>query len=237
MTQTSVMPAEKLYAAKKPKRAAAPASGQEGKSKRGRPKASLGAKHEDKKISILRTAAQLFSAHGYEATSLDMISDQLGIHKATLYHYIHSKEEVLYECLVRSFENLDQVIEKMNDRSIPVLARLREFAVSLSHAQNNDFGRCAVLVGLRPLEGMASDNIQKFQRRLDTTVRNLVTEGIAAGELRPCNPGLVSAMMFGMLNWVPQWYQSSGSLGLDEVVNSFLDMLTQGIAVPAKKPR
>lgn len=226
MSDTKVTPASELYAPKPRKRVVAAVV----KSARGRPKASLGAKHEDKRVSILRTAAQLFSVHGYEATSLDMISEQLGMHKATLYHYIHSKEEVLYQCLVKSFEDLDQVIEKMADRSVPVLTRLRQFAISLSHAQNNDFGRCLVLVGSRPLELMASDSIRKFQRRLDTTVRDLVTEGIASGEIRPCHPGLVSAMLFGMLNWVPQWYKSGGALALDQVVDNFIDMLTGGIA-------
>ena len=226
MSDTKVNPASELYAPKTRKRTLpAPV-----KSARGRPKASLGAKHEDKRVSILRTAAQLFSEHGYEATSLDMISEQLGMHKATLYHYIHSKEEVLYQCLVKSFEDLDQVVEKMTDRSVPVLSRLRQFAISLSHAQNNDFGRCLVLVGSRPLELMASDSIRKFQRRLDTTVRDLVTEGIASGQIRPCNPGLVSAMLFGMLNWVPQWFKAGGSLALEQVVDNFIDMLTQGIA-------
>ena len=192
-------------------------------------KKSPGVRHEDKRIAILRTSAQLFATYGYEATSLDVIADKLGMHKATLYHYIKSKDEVLYQCLIKSFEDFDQVQEKMQDRSVPVVDRLREFAISLSHAQNNDFGRCLVLVGSRPLEQMASKDIRKFQTRLDTTVRNLVTEGIASGAFRPCNPGLVSAMLFGTLNWVPQWYKQEGRLSIDEIAGSFVDMLTHGI--------
>lgn len=193
-------------------------------------KKSPGVRHEDKRVAILRTSAQLFATHGFEATSLDMIADQLGMHKATLYHYINSKDEVLYQCLVKSFENLDEAIEKAHDRSIPVLDRLRQFAITLSHAQNNDFGRCLVLVGSRPLERMASSGIRAFQRRLDTTVRELITEGIASGEVKPCNPGLLSAMLFGTLNWVPQWYRQEGKLSLDEVVDSFMTLLINGIA-------
>lgn len=196
----------------------------------GTAKKSPAVRHEDKRGAILRTSAQLFAMHGYEATSLDMIAEQLGMHKATLYHYIKSKDEVLYQCLVRSFEDLDQVIVQMHDRTVPVLDRLRAFAISLSHAQNNDFGRCLVLVGARPLEIMESSGIRQFQKKLDTTVRDLVTEGIASGDIKPCNPGLVSAMLFGTLNWVPQWFKDSGKLSLEEVVDSFMTMLTHGIA-------
>lgn len=194
---------------------------------------TTGTRHEDKRTAILRTAAQLFAAHGYEATSLDMIADQLGMHKATLYHYVDNKESILYQCLVQSFGDLDAVMTRMEDRSLPVLERLRLFVRSLAQAQNNDFGRCLVLVGARPLEGAGRD-IRQFQRRLDTTVRALVTEGIADGSIKPCHPGLFSALLFGALNWVPHWYKESGKLGVDDVANQFMDMITAGIAVPQR---
>lgn len=190
-------------------------------------------RHEDKRTAILRTAAQLFAAKGYESTSLDMIADQLGMHKATLYHYVDNKESILYQCLVKSFGDLDTVMTRMEDRSIPVLERMRLFVRSLALAQNNDFGRCLVLVGARPLE-LTGDEVRQFQRRLDTTVRALITEGIADGSIKPCHPGLFSALLFGALNWVPHWYKDNGKLGVEEVANQFMDMITQGIATPQR---
>ena len=202
--------------------------------RRGRPRKAPEsvARHDDRRDEILRTAAQLFATRGYEATSLDHIAEQLGMHKATLYHYIRSKHEVLYECLVKSFSDLDEVIEQMHDHSVPVVQRLRRFALALARAQNNDFGRCQVLVGSRPLEDLSGQGIRAFQRRLDQTVRTLVEEGIQRGELRAHAPGMVSAMLFGTLNWVPQWYRPEGRLTLEQIVEEFLDMLTQGIALP-----
>lgn len=191
------------------------------------------ARHEDKRIAILRTAAQLFAANGYEATSLDMIADQLGMHKATLYHYVKSKESILYDCLVLSFGDLDTVIERVKDRSVPVLQRLRLFVRSLAVAQNSDFGRCLVLVGSRPLELMPDGSIRRFQRRLDLTVRDLITEGIADGSIRPCDPGLFSALLFGALNWVPRWYREPGRLSIQQVVDAFMDLIEHGVALPA----
>ncbi|HMN80250.1 MAG TPA: TetR/AcrR family transcriptional regulator [Burkholderiaceae bacterium] len=192
-----------------------------------RPKTLL--RHEDRRVEILRAAARLFATYGYEPTSLDMIADQLGMHKATLYHYINSKEEVLYQCLVRSFEDLDEVIEATQDRKVPVVERLRRFALSLARAQNNEFGRCLALVGSRPLASMSSRSIRDFQRRLDGTVRALVEEGVATGVLKQHEPGLVSAILFGSLNWVPHWFRRDGRLSLEEVVDAFLDMLIDGL--------
>lgn len=195
---------------------------------------ATGLRHDDKRTAILRTAAQLFAANGYEATSLDMIADQLGMHKATLYHYVDNKESILYQCLVKSFGDLDNVMKSMEDRSIPVLQRLRMFVQSLALAQNNDFGRCLVLVGSRPLDMTPGGEIRQFRRRLDVTVRALITEGIADGSIKPCHPGLFSALLFGALNWVPRWYSETGKLDLSEVVDTFMNVLTQGIATPQR---
>jgi AcrR family transcriptional regulator len=192
------------------------------------------ARHEDKRTAILRTAAQLFAANGYESTSLDKIAEVLGMHKATLYHYVDNKESILYQCLIKSFGDLDAVMKQMEDRTIPALDRLRMFARSLALAQNNDYGRCLVLVGSRPLDMAPGGEIRKFQRRLDATVRALVVEGIADGSVKPCHPGLVSAMLFGSLNWVPRWFENGGKLTLEQVVDNFLDMLISGIATSHK---
>ena len=196
---------------------------------------SAGAKHEDKRTAILRTAAQLFAEKGYEATSLDTIAERLGMHKATLYHYIQNKESILYQCLVTSFGDLDEVMRQVQDRSIPTLDRLRLFVRRLAVAQNNDFGRCLVLVGSRPLEMMPGGDIREFQRRLDNTVRDLITEGIADGSIKPCHPGLFSALLFGGLNWVPRWHNATGRLSIPEVADSFMDMLLNGVATPQRK--
>lgn len=195
-----------------------------------RRKSSTGSKHDDKLTAILRTSAQLFAVNGYESTSLDMIADQLGMHKATLYHYVSNKESILYQCLVKSFGDLDEVMKRMEDRSILVLERLRLFVRSLAKAQNNDFGRCQVLVGSRPLDAGTSDEIRLFKQRLDVTVRSLITEGIADGSIKPCHPGMFSALLFGAMNWVPRWHKEDGKYSIEDVADTFMDMLTQGIA-------
>src|SRR5260370_14313684 len=45
---------------------------------------------------ILRVAAKLFAQHGYRAVTIDMISDEMGYSKSSLYYYFKSKEEILW---------------------------------------------------------------------------------------------------------------------------------------------
>ena len=61
-----------------------------------------------------------------------------------------------------------------------------------------------------------------------------MTQGLADGSIRPCDPAVFSALLFGALNWVPRWHKNTGRLSVQQVADSFMDMLTQGIAIPAR---
>ena len=52
-------------------------------------------RHEE----ILEAAARVFHEKGYESTSIQDIADAVGILKGSLYYYIDSKEDLLYEIL------------------------------------------------------------------------------------------------------------------------------------------
>src|ERR1051325_1749247 len=46
---------------------------------------------------VTRTAARLFAERGYHGTSLADLAEALGIQKASLYHHIDTKEDLLWE--------------------------------------------------------------------------------------------------------------------------------------------
>lgn len=56
-------------------------------------------KTEEKRQEIIDVAARLFEEHGFERTSMSLISQQVGGSKATLYGYFSSKEELLQAVL------------------------------------------------------------------------------------------------------------------------------------------
>lgn len=186
-------------------------------------------RHDDRLNQILMTAALEFAEHGYENTSLEIISGRLGMHKATLYHYVSGKEEILYLCQLRSFANLAEVTEQMKDKTLSVIERLRLFVHNLARAQNTVYGRCLLMVGSKPLAEAAGGEIRKFQRQLDEIVRDLLREGMANGELRTLDPTLTSAMLFGALNWVPRWYNPTGRYTVDDISRAFFDVFESGI--------
>ncbi len=67
------------------------------------------------KQEILNMALNLFSTHGYEATSILQIADAVGIRKASLYSHFNSKQEILDAII-------NNVLEQYNHHSIFAVA-------------------------------------------------------------------------------------------------------------------
>ncbi|MDQ0503605.1 TetR/AcrR family transcriptional regulator [Xanthobacter agilis] len=178
---------------------------------------------------ILKEAARLFCEKGYEATSLDDVADAVSIHKATLYHYIQSKEEILYLCLLRSFEGYEQRLEEMKDTSVSVTDRLRRFFRTLIEAQNNEFGRCLCLVGRQPLGTESGEKILEFQRNMGFAVRRLLQEGIDDGSFKACDTRLAANMIFGAFNSVPKWRRPDAGTSTRQIAETYLDLFISGI--------
>jgi AcrR family transcriptional regulator len=68
---------------------------------------------EEKRREIVEVASELFQEHGFERTSMSMISERLGGSKATLYGYFKSKEQLLAAVLL--YDVTDQADRLMNE--------------------------------------------------------------------------------------------------------------------------
>ena len=48
---------------------------------------------------ILEVAVAAFNEHGYDATSIGMLADRLGLSKSAIYHHVSSKDELIWLAL------------------------------------------------------------------------------------------------------------------------------------------
>jgi len=72
--------------------------------------------------------------------------------------------------------------------------------------------------------------VRTMKRRLDSTLRGYVEEGIADGSIRPCNPKLVSFAIAGAINWIGTWYHPDGDLSPREIAAEYAKFLTGGLS-------
>jgi AcrR family transcriptional regulator len=195
----------------------------------GDPTVTRGEKREAKRRAVLEAGARLFNDQGYEQTSLDDIARALNITKRTIYYYVQSKEEILYGCQQLGMEFLSGTLERCYDQSLPVTDRIRLLVTGYCAWVCTDLGACAPLVREVSLSGDRRAELREGRARLDHLLRDMIGEGIKAGEIRACDPQLTSAAVFGALNWVPYWNRRTNPRPPVEIAESFLALITHGL--------
>jgi AcrR family transcriptional regulator len=93
--------------------------------KRGRNKA-------DKRRRILKAARQLFDEHGFEATTTAEIARAAGVGAGTLYLYVESKEQLLYEVFAEDVDAAWSAALETVDDGAPMADQLFELLASVS---------------------------------------------------------------------------------------------------------
>lgn len=68
-----------------------------------------------------------------------------------------------------------------------------------------------------------------MKRRLDSTVRGYLEEGLEDGSIGPCDTKLVSFAIAGAINWVGTWYKPEGPLTPIEIATEYAQFLTRGL--------
>lgn len=191
-----------------------------------------------KRDAILQTAAHLFLEHGYQKTSMSLLATRLQITKPALYYYFRNKEEILVECYRAGIAEIEAHLEKSSPEAGSGLIRLQFYVLAYATAVlTHDFGRCVAMIDDAELSAEGQLGVRELKRRIDLSMRTLVTEGIADGSIHPCNPKLVSFAVAGAINWAGTWYRPSGELTPDEIAQQFMHLLTGGLGPNGLAPR
>lgn len=182
-----------------------------------------------KKLAILEAASKLFNEQGYDRTSIDDIAAQLNVSKRTLYYYIDSKEEILFECDKYGLEYVNRAIEKSEMPAHPPLQRFETLMRAYMGLLSTSFGACLVLSSEHCLSPESRQFLRQGRRNLDNRARALIEEGIADGSIKPCNPATATAAIFGAFNWVPHWRKTGNEADFLSIADDFLKLFIDGL--------
>lgn len=184
---------------------------------------------ELKREAVLRTAARLFSEQGFHATSLDEVAEQLQVTKPTLYYYVKSKDEILFECVRIGLEMVTDSLARATASGGSAVDQLVECMRAYGRVVTMDYGRCVIRVGEDPLPPDSRRKLRALKARIDRVFRDLVSQGVAEGSLAPCDPKLTAFTLAGALSWIGRWYQPHGALAPEEVIEPCIRTLLAGL--------
>ncbi|WP_243301636.1 TetR/AcrR family transcriptional regulator [Geothrix oryzisoli] len=136
---------------------------------------------------ILDAALAVFAREGLHAASLRAIARQAGCDPALIYYHFDSKEAMFAALLARRFppirQELGRLAEETGER--PTALRLWEAIRILHRHLKDDPGIRSLIRGeiVRGAEGL-SDLIKEQIRPIALSIRQLLAEGVARGDLR-----------------------------------------------------
>ena len=183
---------------------------------------------------ILGAAARLFAQRGYSATSMNDVAQASGVSKATLYHYVRDKHDLLAQITRGHVARLEAVLEEVGGQRLPPEAHLRaligRFMQAYEHAQHE---HRVLTEDVRFLEPAARREVLEAQRRVVQAFAD------AIGALRPdlqrstlAKP--LAMLLFGMLNWTFTWLKAAGPLSHEALAALAADLFFGGL--PALRP-
>ena len=180
--------------------------------------------------TLINRATEVFVSRGYDGTSMDTVARELGITKSAIYHHVTSKEELLHLAISRGVRALDSAVETESLReNVNALERLR-LAVRASVVILIEYHHSVTLLlrvrGNSPLEREALE----ARRNIDAKVRALVEAAITEGGLRSdFTPGLITRLLFGMVNSITEWYRPSYPVDPETIAEAVTTMAFQGL--------
>jgi AcrR family transcriptional regulator len=170
---------------------------------------------------IVAVAAELFGERGYDAVSLDDVAERLDVTKGSLYHYFSGKEELgsaAIETLGTAWtDRLAALVERVGG---PPAARLRVLVREqlIVAVRDHPAGLGLFLVPDDWPEAQRAV-IKELRRRHDRLFRDVVEEGVAAGEFVVVDVDTTLNCLHAAMTQASVWYRGLRGARLDHAVD------------------
>ena len=201
---------------------------------RGRP---LDTGQQDLKTKILTTAEQLFTDHGYDATSIRNIADTAGVNPALVHYYFGNKHTLLQTVLERSTEPLAIALAKLKENEEASIEDLVSLLVSMA-SQHPNIPRLLTREVLLPGGEMQDYFLENLAPRLGGALPGLLEKEKRVGNLRADVDPAYSALMVLATCFFPFIARSLaepvfginfGADGADKLIQNISELLKRGL--------
>ncbi len=191
-------------------------------------------RYQDKRRKILKNAARIFAKKGYEKSSLEEIAARLKLSKGSLYHYIKSKDELLYliqlQAVDEAIDSVSQIMEKGLDpvQTLYLVIKGHVRIVTQRHVIG------ALRQQDRILRKKWRSRIIETRDKLDHIFQQIINDGIESKVFEVTDSRVFRLSMFGALNDIIRWYSPQGRLSVEEIGNCVSEFILKGFGVTSE---
>jgi AcrR family transcriptional regulator len=168
---------------------------------------------------ILETAQRLFIDLGYDATSLQMIADELGLTKAAVYYHFRAKSDILHAATKPGVQRLEALLDEA--------AAIRGRRARMEHVVE---GFVDFLVQHRLYASMTSTDPAAKRNDLDSTSNSLAQRALTL--IFGDHPTGAERLAFSMLFFIPQCLPELADLTDEELRQALQTTILHMLRVP-----
>ncbi|MHB1539615.1 MAG: TetR/AcrR family transcriptional regulator [Solirubrobacteraceae bacterium] len=181
---------------------------------------------------VMEAATKVFYERGYADASVQDVADELGILKGSLYHYIDTKEDLLYRLLAELHEEVEKILEHVAaEEGLDPLQRLALYVRRQVQFNAKDLPRVSVYYN--DVDRLSEERRRDiFARRKvhERFVTELIEEAQRAGHAdASLDARVLSNCIFGTLIWTYKWYHPGGKVSLEKLATVCSEFVLRGV--------
>ncbi|MCA1594035.1 MAG: TetR/AcrR family transcriptional regulator [Acidobacteria bacterium] len=188
-------------------------------------------RYDQKLEFILRTAARIFAEKGYHSTTMRDISRETNGSLSGLYYYCKSKDELLFLIQDNCFGHvLERLQKRLQETTVPVEKLRLVIENHLSFFAANMSEMKVLSHEADSLEGEMHAHVSGKKERYTRLVRRILSEVQQAqsGDAQKLDLTVATYALFGMMNWIYNWYDPRGKLSVTDLVDNITRLFFSG---------
>jgi TetR/AcrR family transcriptional regulator, cholesterol catabolism regulator len=199
---------------------------------------ALRRRYDRRQERVIQVAAELFAERGYDATSMNDLSDATGLAAGGLYHYIGSKKQLLFRICDELMEPLLEEARAIVATDVAAEEQLRELLRAwLEHIARH---RHHMMVFQQERHLIERDpqwrTVRRQRKDFELIVDDLLERCEREGTLSFRDRALALRALLGMVNHTATWLRPRGRLSPAQIADGYLELLTSSAARPSAVP-
>jgi AcrR family transcriptional regulator len=187
-------------------------------------------KSSPRKEVILEKAAHLFRKHGFNATSMRDLAENVGVEAASLYNHISSKAELLQEICFRIANNFTAQMDEIIAADMNAIGKIE--AILRFHIRQMIHNYEEVYVSDREWKHLTDPYLSNFKNQRRThrqRIAAIIEEGIQKQEIKKIDAPTAVLIILHAVSGIESWHRSKEKISGELLEQNMILILVEGL--------
>lgn len=192
------------------------------------------ARFDRKLAAILSAAAEVFAEEGFDRASIRAVAERAGTSVPGLYHYVSSKDELLYLIQLEAFQSL---VERFKSEIVTAAEPETRLELLMRHHLSHFLASLAELsVCAREIDQLRGDyrtRIREIQHEYFALAQSVFDDLAHKHGSSRVDSRTAALAMFGAINWVSTWYRPGAGPSAEDLASGYARLFLHGFVPSA----